>query len=137
MNWYNIKVDCTESADPSKKFSVQYLVSGETCTDAETRLLESGELVCFEEYNIESIQRKIYSEIIGGNYDKWYMAKVALITLDEKTGTEKRKNKAVLVNADDLEDALSILKDHFKDSVSDYELNAIIETILEDVIDAE
>lgn len=136
MNWYNIKVNATESADPSKKFSVQYLVKAETCTDAEKRLVESED-VFYEEFSIESIQRKIYSDVIGGESDKWYMAKIVLITLDKRTGTEKRKNKALLVNADSIEDTLSKVKKHFKNAVMDYEVNGVMETILEDVIDAD
>lgn len=137
MNWYNIKVNVTEVADPSKRFCVQFLVKAETCTDAEKRLTESNAIVGFEEFSIESIQRKIYSDVISGDAEKWFMTKIALITLDEKTGLEKRKNKAILVNADSIEDALDIVKEHFKDAVVDYEVSGVIETILEDVIDAE
>lgn len=59
---------------------------------------------------------------------RFYLAKVALITLDEKSGREKRAITQILVGAEDFEDALRVLKEGFKGTMADWELASLSES---------
>ena len=60
-------------------------------------------------------------------------AKVAFITLDEKSGTEKKSNQTMLVQAADLRDAVKRLDKGMEGTMADYEIAAIAETPIMDV----
>ena len=59
--------------------------------------------------------------------------KVGFITLDEKAGVEKRKFVQIIVQADDLDEALENLHKGMKDTLGDYEVASITETTYMDV----
>ena len=59
--------------------------------------------------------------------------KVNYITLDEKSGTEKKTATLILVQASDFEDALKNFQEGMKGTMGDYEIASITETPLMDV----
>ncbi|MDE7109557.1 MAG: DUF4494 domain-containing protein, partial [Muribaculaceae bacterium] len=65
--------------------------------------------------------------------DKYYMVKVNFITLDEKSGTEKKSTSFILTQASDLEGALARFKEGMKGTMADYDIASITETMLMDV----
>jgi hypothetical protein len=65
--------------------------------------------------------------------DRWYRCKVMFITVDEKTGVEKKSANIMLVQASDFQEAVKNLYDGMKDTMSDWEINTISETNLMDV----
>lgn len=65
--------------------------------------------------------------------DKWYLAKVAFITIDEKTAQEKKSNSLILVAASDFKGALEHFIDEMKSTMADYEIVSITETPILDV----
>ena len=62
------------------------------------------------------------------NADKWYKAKVNFITIDEKSGREKKTGSIILGQASDLEDALKSLIKGMGGTLADYEAASVIET---------
>ena len=58
------------------------------------------------------------------------------ITLDEKTGTEKKSATLILVQASDFEDALKNFLEGMKGTMGDFEIASITETQLMDVYPA-
>ena len=62
--------------------------------------------------------------------DKWYQCKLAFITLDEKSGTEKRTTQSVMVQAAGLREAVKRLDEGMKSSIIDYSITAVTETKL-------
>ena len=55
------------------------------------------------------------------------------MTLDEKTGVEKRTASNVLVQASDLRDAIKKLDEGMKDTLADYVIASVAETAIMDV----
>ena len=61
------------------------------------------------------------------------MVKVNFITLDEKSGKEKKSASFILVQAGDFENALGRFQDGMKGTMADYQIASITETPLMDV----
>ena len=59
--------------------------------------------------------------------------KLTFITLDEKTGAEKKTSQNVLVQAADLRDAVKRLDEGMKSSMMDYVISSVAESPLLDV----
>ena len=55
------------------------------------------------------------------------------ITLDEKSGKEKKTSQNVLIQAGDLRDAIRRLDEGMKDSMMDYTIASVTETALMDI----
>ena len=115
-----------------------YLVDALTFTEAEARIMEEMKPFISGEYSISSEKKTKISEIFfneGG--DRYYQVKVNFITLDEKTGAEKKTASLILVQASDFEDALKNFKDGMSGTLGDYEIASITETMLMDVCKAD
>ena len=86
-----------------------------------------------------SFPKKIapYNEIVlSDNYyadDKWFVSKVAFITIDEKTEKEKKQTFRYLVQAATSELALDYTKEMFSHGMSDYRIDAVQDTPTLDV----
>ena len=65
--------------------------------------------------------------------DRWFKCKLWFITLDEKSGVEKRTASNVLVQASDLRDAIKKLDEGMKDTMADYVISSVSETAIMDV----
>lgn len=61
------------------------------------------------------------------------MVKVNFITLDEKSGVEKKSASFILTQANDLEGALNRFNEGMKGTMADYDIASIAETPLMDV----
>ena len=65
--------------------------------------------------------------------DKFFRAKLVFITLDEKSGKEKKTSQNILIQASDLRDAIKRLDEGMKGSMLDYTIASITETAIMDV----
>jgi len=106
-----------------KKVKEAYLFDASSVTDAEARALETLAPYTTGELEVKSVKEVDYSEVmLDGDGDKYYEAKIAIITLDEKTGKEKKTPSSILVIGSDFDSALKRFKDGMKDSIIDWEL---------------
>ncbi len=69
--------------------------------------------------------------------DKWYLAKVAFITIDEKTAAEKRAISQILVAGSSFDGAYDNFKDGMKGVMGDFDPVSLTETALLDVYSRE
>ena len=67
------------------------------------------------------------------NGDRFYKIKVYFITLDEKSGAEKKTAAQMLAQASNLKDAIAVLEDGMKGTLADYTIASVTETQLMDV----
>ena len=67
--------------------------------------------------------------------DKFFRATVAIITLDERTGKEKKNNVNYLVQAENIETARRYVVDAFFNTAMEYEINRLVETKILDVFE--
>ena len=131
-----VKYEKTMENGLIKKVSEPYIVDALSFTEAEKRFMEYIEPFMTGEFQVKTVKRANYSEIVSSTdeeADKRYKVKVAFITLDEKTGVEKKSSQNMLVQASDLRDAVKRLDKHMEGTLADYEISAVAETAIMDV----
>ena len=119
-----------------KKVTEQYVVESLSFTEAEARIIKEMTPYISGEFNVVSEKIASYFEIIlsdKSDDDKWFISKVSLITLDEKTAKEKKTSQRLLVQADTSQTALEYTKKLLDRSMTDYTIDAIQETPTLDV----
>ena len=121
----------------NKKVTEPYLVDALSFTEAEARLIEEMAPYVSGEFAVAAVGRAKFSEIFFAeddiNASYWYKVKLGFITLDEKTGSEKKTYTNVLVQAFDLRDAVKRIDEGMKGSMSDYIIVSVAETPIMDV----
>lgn len=136
MAWYECKVTHTViSEDGWKTVTEPYLVEALSVTEAATRI--TAELEGDGDVTIEGVTRKRLQEVFleAGELEyPFYLAKVALTTLDEKSGTEREQTFCYLIEAETLKDAMQRLEAEFRGGVSDWELLSLSKSPIVDVI---
>ena len=139
MAWYECKVthdvmieDCV------KTLTEPYLVEALSVTEAATRI--TAELEGDGDGTIEGVTRKRFQEVFleEGEWEHpFYLTKVALTTLDEKSGTEREQTFCYLIEAETLKDAMQRLEAEFRGGVSDWELLSLSKSPIVEVVTAE
>lgn len=120
-----------------KKVNEPYLVDALTFTEAEARIIEEMKPFISGEYSISSEKKTKISEVFfkeGG--DRWFLVKVNFITLDEKSGVEKKSTSQILVQAFDFDNAVANFKEGMEGTMADYEIGSVTETMIMDVFTA-
>mgnify|MGYP000152601161 FL=1 len=119
-----------------KKVTEPYLVDALSFTEAEARIIEEMTPFISGEFTVSDIKRANYSELFPSDEesaDRWFKCKLIFITLDEKSGAEKKTSTQVLVQAADLRDAVKKLDEGMKGTMADYQIGMVSETPLMDV----
>lgn len=136
MAWYECKVTHTViSEDGWKTVTEPYLVEALSVTEAATRI--TAELEGDGDITIEGVTRKRFQEVFleEGEWEHpFYLTKVALTTLDEKSGTEREQTFCYLIEAETLKDAMQRLEAELRGGVSDWELLSLSKTPIVEVI---
>lgn len=120
----------------NKNVTEPYLVDALSFTEAEARIIEEMTPYISGEFTVSDIKRAGYSELFfseDANADRWFKCKLTFITLDEKSGSEKKTSTNVLVQASDLRDAVKKLDDGMRGSMADYVIASVTETAIMDV----
>ncbi|GHV50831.1 hypothetical protein FACS1894181_11900 [Bacteroidia bacterium] len=136
QNWFECKVSYEKILENGmqKKVTEPYLVDALSFTEAEARIIEEIRPYITGEFTIADIKRARYSEMFfNENGDRYYRVKVHFITLDEKSGAEKKTAAMMLVQASTLQDAIAGLEEGMKGTMADYSIAAVSETTLMDV----
>ena len=139
--WFECKVSYERQADSMgmKKVSESYLVDALSFTEAEKRIIE--EVTPFAaigggDLEVVNIRRARIAELFlseDPDHDRYYRAKVNFITVDEKSGKEKRTAAQMIVKSDSLQGAVKELTAQMDGQLSAYELATITETQIMDV----
>lgn len=134
--WFECKVkyDKLQENGAVKKVNEPYLVDALTFTEAESRIIDEMSPCISGDFSISAVKKTKVAEIFFDETgDRFYMAKVNFISLDEKTGAEKKSVNFILVQASDFEDALKNFKKGMEGTMADFELVALSETLIMDV----
>lgn len=139
-NWFicNIRYDKTQEDGLRKKVAESYIVDAVSFGEAESRIIEEMAAYINGEYEVVDISRTAFSEIFFSDEetaDKWYNAKLEFITIDEKTGKEKRSAVVYLVQAGTFDNALKNVNDVMDSTMIDYVTAKIEETKIIDVFE--
>ena len=136
--WFECKIRYEKIMENgmNKKVTEPYLVDALSFTEAEARIIEEMTPFISGEFTVSDIKRANYSELFPSEEeaaDRWFKCKLVYITLDEKSGAEKRTSTMVLVQAADLRDAVKKLDEGMKGTMADYIISSVSETPLMDV----
>ena len=139
MQWFECKVkyDKTLESGAVKTVTEPYLVDALSFTEAEARITEEMQPFISGEFTVSAVRRVNLSDIFyNESGDRWYKVKSNFITIDEKTAVEKKTASFQLVQASDFKEALDVFMEGMKDTMADFEIASITETMLMDVFSA-
>lgn len=134
--WFECKIryEKTMENGMNKKVTEPYLVDALSFTEAEARILELVSPYMSGEFSVADIKRVNYTEVFDNeNGDRWFKAKLQFIMLDEKNGMEKKTSTNVLVQANDIREAIKHIDESMKGTMADYIIASVAETALMDV----
>jgi len=136
--WFECKIRYEKTMENGmvKKVTEPYLVDALSFTEAEARIIEEMKPFISGEFTVSDIKRANYSELFFSEEeaaDRWFKSKLLFITLDEKSGNEKKVASNVLIQAADLRDAVKKLDEGMKGSMADYQIASMAETAIMDV----
>lgn len=136
--WFECKIRYEKVMENGmqKKVTEPYLVDALSFTEAEARIIEEMTPFITGEFSVSDIKRANYSELFPSeeeSADRWFSCRLEFITLNEKSGAEKKTKTNVLVQAADLRDAMKKLDEGMKGTMADYNAVCIKETALMDV----
>lgn len=133
--WFEAKVryEKTQANGMQKKVTESYLVDALSWTEAEARTIQEIKQIT-DEFTIIDIKPAKLSELFfSDDGDRYFKAKIQHITLDEKSGTEKKINTNILAQANDIDQAQEVIKENMKTTMSDYIIAEIKETKIIDI----
>lgn len=117
-----------------KTVTEPYLVDALSFTEAEARIIEEIKPFISGEFSVSDIKRVKYTEsFFNETGDRYYKAKLYFITLDEKSGSEKKTAVHMLVQACTLKEAVEIVEGEMKKTMIDYAIASVTETAIMDV----
>lgn len=136
--WFEVKIRYEKVMDNGmqKKVTEPYLFDALSFTESEGKCIEEMTPFISGEFTVSDIRRANYSEIFFSDEesaDRWFKCKLIFITLDEKSGVEKKTSTQVLVQAADLRDAVKKLDEGMKGTMADYQIASVSETAIMDV----
>ena len=138
--WFEcrIRYEKTMEDGMQKKVSENYVVDALSFSEAEERITEEMSSYVSGEFEIMDIKIAPYAEVFfadSDSADTWYTAKLAFITLDEKTQKEKKSTVNYLFNAGSMNGAVKSIDEVMSQSMVDYVVSAVNETTLMDVFE--
>ena len=136
-NYFEVKItfDKTLENGKEKKVSELYLVDAVSFTEAEAKI--TAEFSPLPNFKVKSIRQYKVAEIVNKtNLDdsRYFKCKLNFITLDEKSGNEKKTAAYMLVDAETLDKAKVLLVEYMKSTMADYSIEKIEETKIMAVI---
>ena len=135
-SWFECKVSFEKVLENGmqKKVTEPYLVDALSFTEAEARIIEEIRPFISGEFTVTDIKRARLSELFfNENGDRFYKIKVYFITLDEKSGAEKKTAAQMLAQACTLKEAIAVLEEGMKGTMADYTIASVTDTMLMDV----
>ena len=136
--WFQctVKYEKTMENGQQKKVTEPYLVDAISFTEAERRIIEEISPFMSGSFEVSDIKRAHFAEIFEStddSADRFFKAKLVFVTLDEKSGKEKKTTQQVLIQAADLRDGIKRLDEGMKGSMMDYTISSVQETTIMDV----
>lgn len=121
-SWFESKVRYEKTMENGKNRKVvePYLVDALSFTEAEARTIEEVTPFISGEFSIMAIKRVAYDETFLSDGDRYFKCRIAFVTLDEKTGAEKKTKSNMLVQANGLQEAKDYLVEQMQGCMADY-----------------
>lgn len=138
--WFEAKVryDKTMEDGCLKKVTETYVIDALSFGEAEKRILEKMGSYVSGEIDVCGLKIAPYKEVFFADSnmaDRWYIAKLAFITIDEKTDKEKKTRVCYLVNAGNINAAIKNIEEVMAGTMIDYDTLNVSETQILDVFE--
>ena len=138
--WFEAKVryDKTMEDGCLKKVTETYVIDALSFGEAEKRILEKMGSYVSGEIDVCGLKIAPYKEVFFADSDmadRWYVAKLAFITIDEKTDKEKKTRVCYLVNAGNINAAVKNIEEQMAGTMIDYDTFNVSETQILDVFE--
>lgn len=121
-----------------KRVTENYVIDALSFMEAEERIIEEMSQYIGGEFDVKKCAIAPFSEVFfsdDATADKWYKAKLDFITINEKTGREKRSHVCYLVQAGSMGGALKNIEEVMGGTMIDYVVMSLQETNLFDVFE--
>lgn len=139
-NWFEVKVKYDAQTESGEKvISMNVLIDAPNYAEAENRAIEELGPLSQGEFDVADVKRRKYSEVCKSDReedDKWYEVKCNIITLDEKTNTEKTTSIRLLVQANTLQRSVKRFEELMRGGMTDWELTSVKETSIADIYES-
>lgn len=135
-NWFECKVTYDKLLEngTQKRVSEPFLVDALSFTEAEARIIEEVRPYISGDYSVEAVGKARISEMFFNEAgDRFFKFRVYFITLDEKSGAEKRTAANMMAQACTLKEAIAVLEEGMKSTMADYSIASVKETSIMDV----
>lgn len=136
LKWFvcSVSVEKTQDNLSIKKETETYLVNAYSFAEAEERIVSELSPLYPGGLEVKSVKAERVVDIFRDEAAEiWYKARLNFITIDEKTGLEKKTKFNLYVKADSLEKALKVVREGIKDLMVNWEFFSITETPILDV----
>lgn len=138
--WFECKVRYEKSQEDGSEKLVNelYVVDALSFTEAEASIIDNMAVYVSGELKIANINPTNYNEIFFTDIDDddlWFKARLAFITIDEKSNNEKRSYVNYLIQAKCIERAKRYVDEIMGKTIIDYELKSLSETKILDVFE--
>lgn len=112
----------------AKKVTEAYLIDAMSCTEAEARAVK--ELSCYyEDLEVSSVTEKKGVDVIGKEeHEDFFLAKVTIISLDERSGKEKKTVSTSYVRGNSFKDAYTAVDSELAKSMAYTEILSLSKT---------
>ena len=121
------KID--EQSGKTKKVTEKYIFEAVSYTDAETKIYEEMEKYINGEFNITSITKPNYSEVLSTFTGSiWYKGKIKFESFDTETSKSKKVSNNILVMADNVDDAYNNINEAYADMTVDFTIEGITDS---------
>lgn len=136
--WIETKVRYEKTMDDGmqKQVSEKYVVDAYTFAEAEEAITKEMLHYVSGEFSVKAVKSAPYSEVFftdNDSGDKFYKAKLQFITIDEKTGKERKSNTQYLVQASTFGEAVKNIEAVMNATMIDYTIVGLAETGICDV----
>lgn len=140
--WFECKVRYEKTQDDGSEKMVNelYVVDALSFTEAEASIIDNMSVYVSGEFKVANINPTNYNEIFFSDIDDddlWFKARLAFITIDDKSNKEKRTYVNYLIQAKCIERAKRYVDEVMGKTMIDYELKSLSETKIFDVFEHE
>lgn len=140
--WFECKVryEKTQEDGSEKMVNELYVVDALSFTEAEASIIDNMQVYVSGQFKVANINPTNYNEIFFSDIDDddlWFKARLAFITIDEKSNNEKRTYVNYLIQAKCIERAKRYVDEVMGKTMIDYELKSLSETKIFDVFEHE
>ena len=112
-----------------KRVSEKYLCDALSIVEADAVVTENLKPYISGDFFTSKVENSPIAEVIGDKEaDKFYLAKVAFVTIDERSGKEKKTVSQWLIGGTDFNDAYEMLLREINKCMADIEIVRLAET---------